>query len=202
MDQVDENEAICVNIMSDDNDFVIAEEYFNNEEYEEAFHLYKKLAKEGSVDSQVLLGWMYQNGLGINKDVDKAFSWYESAAKLGSAEGQFYLAKFYARKKDFSVAMDWYFKSAEKHYSPALFRLGWIFDVGRGVKRDKEKALNYYRRAANLGHVFSQKQLAILMIKGQLGFIARIHGLFLLLKSIVQGLLVAASDPHSEKLRD
>lgn len=186
----------------DRDDFFLAEEYFNDEEYEKAFQLYKRLADKGSVDSQVFVGWMYQNGLGVKKDVNIAFSWYEKAANLGSAEGQFYVAKSYAIQNKFNETKEWYYKSAEKNYSPALFRLGWIYDTGRGVKADKEKALSYYKHATELGHVFAQKELAILLVKGHSGLLMRFYGIFLLLKSIVSGVLVAAKDPHSERLRD
>ena len=188
--------------MNDNEDFNIAEEHFNNEEYEDAFRLYKSLAERGSVESQVFLGWMYQNGLGVRKDSNTAYSWYEKAAKLGSAEGQFYLAKSCARKKDYEGAKDWYLKSADKGYAPALFRLGWIYDIGRGVKEDKEKALYYYTRAVNLGHVFAQKYLAVLMIKGHLGFIARFNGVFQFIRSLFRGVIIASSDQHDDRIRE
>lgn len=188
--------------MTDRDEFLLAEEYYNNEEYEEAFRRYKILADKGSVDSQVFLGWMCQNGLGVQKDFDKAFTWYENAAKLGSSEGQFYLAKSYARHSEFTKAKDWYSKAAEKNYSPAIYRLGWIYDTGRGVTVDKEKAFLCYKKAADLGHIFAKKQLAILLIKGHRGFYSRLYGVLIFIKCIVLVVLLAAKDPYSERLRD
>lgn len=134
---------------------------------------------------------MYENGLGINKDQEKAFSNYQSTAKLGSVNGQFHLAKFYAIKKNFTEALEWYLKVAGKEYSPALFRLGWIYNIGRGVNKDKTKALYYYRCAAAQGHIFAQKQLAVLLLEGSEGFLARFCGIANLLKCTISLIFIA-----------
>lgn len=188
--------------MTNEDEFLVAQEHFENEEYDEAFDLYNRLARTGSVESQVFLGWMYENGLGINKDQEKAFSNYQNAAKLGSVNGQFYLAKSYAKKNNFTEAVEWYLKAAEKEYSPALFRLGWVYDIGRGVNKDKTKALSYYRRAADQGHIFAQKQLAFLLMQGSEGLLARFRGIANLLKYTISLIFIAMKDSHSERIKD
>ncbi len=42
-------------------------------------------------------------------------------------------------------------KAADLGYTPALVRLGYAYDVGAGVKQDKKKAVEIYRKAAVAG---------------------------------------------------
>lgn len=188
---------------SEREEFSSAEKLYGDERYQEAFSKYKNLAERGSVESQVFVGWMYQQGLGVPQDYAKASEWYEKAAKLGSADAQFYLAKLYARKKDYAQAIHWYEAAAAKEYPPALYRLGWVYEVGRGVEPDREKAYAYYERAAKAGHLFAQKELALLLVQGQRGWLARLKGLYALLKTLTIGVWKASKeDPHSVRIRE
>ena len=59
-----------------------AEAYFQNEEYEKAYRLYMKYtSKIESPEAAYKLGWMYENGKGVEEDPNKAIYWYKKAAK-------------------------------------------------------------------------------------------------------------------------
>ncbi|WP_229427841.1 tetratricopeptide repeat protein [Methylomonas albis] len=45
----------------------------------------EKAAKQGLLDAQVVMGAMYDRGMGVVSDRDKATEWYEKAAKQGHA---------------------------------------------------------------------------------------------------------------------
>lgn len=50
-----------------------AEAYFQNEEYEKASRLYKECTdKQENPDAAYKLGWMYENGKGVELDPKKA----------------------------------------------------------------------------------------------------------------------------------
>jgi TPR repeat protein len=49
--------------------------------------------------------------------------------------------------------------SAEQGNVEAQFNLGFLYDQGRGVPKDKQEALRWYRRAAMQGDTFSQNAL-------------------------------------------
>lgn len=185
-----------------DADVSVAAQSYEAGKYEETFPMYKALAESGSIESQVLLGWMYQEGLGVARDANKAFEWFERAASAGSAEGQYYLAKQLAKRKDYPRALESYQKAASQDYSPALFRLGWIYETGRGVDLDRERAYVYYERAAKRGHIFGLKCLALLLLKGQRGYLARVKGLYLFFKALMTAVIVGWRDPYSEQLRE
>lgn len=56
-------------------------------------------------------------------------------------------------------------KSATDNYAPALFNLGYYFEIGAGVKQDIQKAETFYKRAAKAGDGDAQLRLGILEIK-------------------------------------
>ena len=56
--------------------------------------------------------------------------------------------------------MHWYQLAAKKGNSNAQFNLGLMFEVGRGVPKDQEKAQYWYTLAAAQGHWNAQYNLA------------------------------------------
>ena len=70
-------------------------EYYKEREYKMAFPLFQGLAKKDVTKSQLILGGMYEQGLGIRRDYDKARSLYRRAAEQGLAEAKVQLAELY-----------------------------------------------------------------------------------------------------------
>ncbi len=59
-----------------------ADAYFQNEEYPQAYKLYKECAQSSdSPEAAYKLGWMYENGMGVAADPNQAILWYKKAAK-------------------------------------------------------------------------------------------------------------------------
>ncbi|MDR3796732.1 MAG: hypothetical protein P4K93_01180 [Terracidiphilus sp.] len=56
--------------------------------------------------------------------------------------------------------MQWYEKAAEQDQVDALWALAKIFDTGRGVPNDPRQALALMNRAAQLGSLGAELQLA------------------------------------------
>jgi len=62
------------------------------------------------------------------------------------------------KSKDFDLAPKELVPAAETGDAKAMFVLGQMYSFGYGVKKDLAKALEFYRKAANLGHVPAQKE--------------------------------------------
>ena len=52
---------------------------------------------------------------------------------------------------DYDAAFAWFQKSAAQRFPSGLYNLALCYEEGRGVKRDKKKAIEYYSQAAELG---------------------------------------------------
>ncbi len=55
-------------------------EHYKKEEYKPAFEKFISIARAGHVQAQQMIGIMYTQGLGVDKDEKQAFRWLEKAA--------------------------------------------------------------------------------------------------------------------------
>ncbi len=89
------------------------------------------------------------------------------AAAMGNAEAQFIIATRYLNgengvEQDFAKAAYWYGKASTSGNAPAQYRLGTLYERGKGVARDMNAALGWYERAAALGNVRAMHNAAVL----------------------------------------
>jgi len=50
------------------------------------------------------------------------------------------------------TARDWLTKAAQQGYVPSMYSLAKMYEHGGAIGRDYDKALYWYRKAAELGH--------------------------------------------------
>ena len=71
------------------------------------------------------------------------------------------------RKKEYDTARIYFEKSAAFNYPDALFMLGYMYDLCKGVSQDQVKAAEYYLKAAEFGHSIAQTNLAAMYKLGE-----------------------------------
>lgn len=98
-----------------------------------AFDLYKVLADEGHVESQVFVAWMLTQGIGCPKDESNAADYYERAAVHGHPLGCFYFGRWLTRSGEHAKAYRFYAMGAERQHVPSMFRVGYSLAHGKGV---------------------------------------------------------------------
>jgi TPR repeat protein len=119
---------------------------------------YRKAAEAGNRRSMVILGGLYENGLGgLAKDDAQAVVWYRRAAEAGDARGMTRLGLGYATgwgglPRDDVQAESWLRKAAEFGESQAMGSLGTMYEAGQGgLAKDDAQAVDWYRKAAEAG---------------------------------------------------
>ena len=70
---------------------------FGRGDYAGALAIWQPIAERGDVQTQLLVGSIYDLGQGVPQDDAEAAKWYERAALQGSAKGQYQLGAIYAR---------------------------------------------------------------------------------------------------------
>jgi hypothetical protein len=178
-----------------------ASELYREGKYQEAFQEYLRAAEQGDVHAQAFLAWMYKAGCGTQKNEGESIKWYRVAADRGYPLAQELLGYFYYQKEDYATARDWYEMAASQNYLSAIWRLGRMHLNGKGTPVDVAKATALFEQAARQGHVFSKRDLALLLIKGRRGFRSVFSGIRLLLQSICELVPLALKDEANEKLR-
>ncbi|XP_029972630.1 death ligand signal enhancer [Salarias fasciatus] len=69
-----------------------------------------------------------------------------------------------AKQNNYKDAFACFVSAAQQGYSKAQFNTGVCYEKGRGVSKDKEKALHYYKQAALGGHTHAQYRYAKLLL--------------------------------------
>ncbi|GAA5802768.1 hypothetical protein HPULCUR_008243 [Helicostylum pulchrum] len=99
----------------------------------------------------------------------------KQVAMRGHSESQYYLANMYAAgllnktgKADFDKAFPLFVQSAKHHHADAAYRTAKCYEDGLGTRRDKSKAVQYYRKAATLNHPGAMYRLGLAEMKGEL----------------------------------
>ncbi len=94
-----------------------------------------------------LQGQMYENGWGVEQDTDRARRLYEQGARQGHIESVNSLRAL--KNKEYKVEFDRLLPQAEQGDGEAQNRIGEMYEFGYGVERDNDKALAWFRKAAD-----------------------------------------------------
>ena len=116
----------------------------------------RQMAEQGNMSAQIIMGWCYYYGDGVQKDKVESAKWYLKAAEQGDAKAQCNLGVCYANgegvENDFNEAAKWFRAAAEQGHMYAQFNLGSSYANGDGVPQDMVEAEKWYRKAAEQGY--------------------------------------------------
>ena len=131
----------------------------------EEFKLNLAKAEKGDAEAQYEVGRLYEKGDGVESSDKDSFYWYEKSAKQGNADAQSELGYIYILGNSFvkpnpEESFKWFEKSAAQNNIYSINSLGTSYEYGAGVKMDEKKSLEYYKKAADLGHSNAQVSYA------------------------------------------
>ena len=120
-------------------------------ELEIAYDNIQKAIDLGSIAAINTLGLMYLNGTHpLNQDLNKATYYFTKASTYNYAYAFNNLGKIYENKKDYKTAFNYYLESADLGESWACNKIGEFYRQGIYVKKDLNKAFDYYTKAINV----------------------------------------------------
>jgi TPR repeat protein len=104
----------------------------------------------------------------------KKLASHSGMGKHGYAEAQLFLANCYGTgglglQKDTEKAFSLYLQGSKQNHAGCTYRAAVCYEVGAGTKRDKNHAMQFYRKAANLGEPTAMYKVGIILLKGFLG---------------------------------
>lgn len=99
------------------------EKYYADKNYNDALYYYRRAAELGHAPAQYSLGYMYENGKGVEYDYEEAVKWYRKTAEQEYAPAQYNLGVMYSCgmgvEEDNAEAVKWYRKAAQQGYTDA-----------------------------------------------------------------------------------
>lgn len=151
-------------------DFETAHRAYQAGDYDTALRQLKILADGGDMKAQNNLGYMYLNGIGLEKNYSKELKWYRKAAEQGVAEAQHSLGYIYSEVLGtdpvYAIALKWYRLAAEQGLQQAQFNLAYMYENNIGIRRDDKKVLDWYQKAAEQGNIIAQHKLGLMYLSG------------------------------------
>lgn len=133
--------------------------------YQKAFEWFERSAKQKNKFAQFSLANLYYYGSGIEKDLSQAFLWYQRSSSQGQPYAAYSIAQMYRYGEYVTKDND----TAQRYYKQALsgflkiesddmanddlfYKLGQMFKFGLGTDSDVTKAIEYFRRSAEMNN--------------------------------------------------
>lgn len=122
---------------------------------EQAFELLQKAAGQSHVQSLIEIGLCYYTGKLVDQDKEKAIEYFQKAAELGSREAEVRIAFTKILEnidgKGLSDQIQLLESATGEGSVLAETALGFCYETGSGIPKDKARAASYYRRASQRG---------------------------------------------------
>lgn len=135
----------------------------------EALSQLEPRAASGDGDASLLIGIIYERGIGVAADLTKALRYYERASAAHDAEAMNILGDIYYQgdvvTKDLVKAADWYRRAAEGGSASGQSNYAFVLERGEGIKADEAQAERWYRKAAEQGSPNAQRNLALMLMR-------------------------------------
>lgn len=131
----------------------LAQEYYENKEFEKSTFYYEVSAKDGHRNSQIFTAYHYEAGIGIYPDPIKAVHYYSLAAFQGCKAATLKLANKYMLGEgvahNAAIATKLYLESAENGHLQSQFNTGICYFFGIGIEKNLGMAIKYFALAIN-----------------------------------------------------
>jgi PAS domain S-box-containing protein len=125
---------------------------YQKHDYASALRLARPDADQGDSRAQSLLGLIYFNGHGVQRNNAEAMKWYRRAADQGDADAQLKIGDMYFEGRvvaqDYPEAGRWYRLAADRGNAEAQYNLGILYARGDGVPLDNVLAHVWFNLAA------------------------------------------------------
>jgi hypothetical protein len=121
-----------------------------------AYELLCPLAEEGNAEAQTLLGFLYINGEGVEKDMTKGLSWVMKAGTQGYEPARVH-------------ALNMCLELGKEGDAAAMYNVGYMCLNGWGGEQDANTCVGWLDTAAKLGHIRSGNVLSTIYTKGSFG---------------------------------
>ena len=133
--------------------------------YQKAFEWFERSAKQKNKFAQFSLANLYYYGNGVEKDLSQAFLWYQKSSAQGQPYASYVIAQMYSKGEYVSQSEE----TAQRYYKDALlgflkleskdqaddnlyYKLGSMFKKGLGTDIDMDRAIDYFKRSAEMNN--------------------------------------------------
>ena len=169
---------------------------FQDHNYADAKTIAEGFAEKEDPRAYVMLGTIFQKGLGVEIDLKQAQIWFQKGADKADADSEFALAMLLltgtGQKPNVIDGAPWLQKAAEAGNVKAQVNLGLFYAGAFGTQTDWPGAVKWFQAAADKGNAQAQYNLALLYMDGKSVDKSLIRAGELFSKAALQGMPEAA----------
>lgn len=135
------------------------------QDHAQSFEWFLKSDQEGNKFAQYSLANLYYYGNGVEKDLSQAFLWYQKSASQGQPYASYAAAQMYSKGEYVAENKE----TAQRYYKAALsgfleleskdqaddnlfYKIGVMYKNGLGTEADISKAIDYFKRSAEMNN--------------------------------------------------
>lgn len=150
------------------------------QDYEKAFEWFLKSSQEGHKFAQYSLANLYYYGNSVEKDLSQAFLWYQKSASQGQPYASYAVAQMYSKGEYVAENNE----TAQRYYKAALsgfleleskdqaddnlfYKIGVMYKNGLGTEADISKAIDYFKRSAEMNNKNGLYEYGKTLIQGK-----------------------------------
>ena len=150
------------------------------QDYEKAFQWFLKSSQEGHKFAQYSLANLYYYGNSVEKDLSQAFLWYQESASQGQPYASYAVAQMYSKGEYVAENNE----TAQRYYKAALsgfleleskdqaddnlfYKIGVMYKNGLGTEADISKAIDYFKRSAEMNNKNGLYEYGKTLIQGK-----------------------------------
>ena len=169
---------------------------FQDGNYADAKSIAESFAEKADPRAFVMLGTIFQKGLGVEIDLKQAQIWFQKGAEKADADSEFALAMLLltgtGQKPNVIDGAPWLQKAAEAGNVKAQVNLGLYYAGAFGTQTDWPNAVKWFQTAADKGNAQAQYNLALLYMDGKSVDKSMVKAGELFSKAALQGMPEAA----------
>ena len=150
------------------------------QDHAQSFEWFLKSDQEGNKFAQYSLANLYYYGNGVEKDLSQAFLWYRKSSEQGQPYAPYAVAQMYDKGEYVSQSEE----TAQRYYKVALsgfleleskdqaddnlfYKIGVMYKNGLGTEADISKAIDYFKRSAEMNNKNGLYEYGKTLIQGK-----------------------------------
>ena len=126
-------------------------------DFKKAFDYATIAAEDDVCEGFLVLGSLYFNGWGVEKDINLALENYKMAAALGDETAMNQIGIIFMGDEGIEgnpeQSFYWFNEASKKNSAVGMYNLGCCYKNGYGTEADIEQAAEWYKKSAELGYV-------------------------------------------------
>ena len=150
------------------------------QDYAQSFEWFLKSAHEGNKFAQYSLANLYYYGNGVEKDLSQAFWWYRKSSEQGQPYASYAVAQMYSKgeyvaenketaQRYYKVALSGFLELESKDQADdnLFYKIGVMYKNGLGTEADISKAIDYFKRSAEMNNKNGLYEYGKVLIQGK-----------------------------------